>query len=357
MKVKQSKSQINQEQTVEVINIDNENGLEITMISLGATIISVKQADKTGKKDEITLGFDTPAEYHEKRKFFGASIGRFGNRIANGRFSLNGREYFLATNNGVNHLHGGISGFDRKIWKTMVTEKEEQVEVLFTYTSPDGEEGYPGTLKTEIKHTLTKDGRLKFEYKAETDEETIINLTNHTFWNLAGAGSGPIANQIFQSSADRYLPVDQGLIPTGEERSVEGTPFDFRKEKAFRKGFEEVENSAEFKNAPDPVTGYDHCFLLPEGTAGEMCWAGTFADTESGRRMEVFTNQPAFQLYTCGKMEETPIGGGKTAGPFGAFCIETENYPDSPNQPQFPSSVLKPGETYIHQTIHRFSVI
>ena len=329
--------------------INNEKGLEIVLISYGATLQSVKQADRNGKMEEITLGFDSPLEYYENRVYFGATIGRYGNRIAKGKFLLNSKEYTLAQNNGPNHLHGGFEGFNRKIWDAFPFEHHNSAGVLFKLTSPDGEEGYPGTLEVEMKYTITVDNEIIFEYKGETDQDTVINLTNHAFWNLGGAGT-TIDDQEFRSPAEGYIPVDSTLIPLGNIIPVENTPFDFRKEKTFREGFKEIE-TASGVNA-----GYDHCFVLPEHHSGQdLAFTASAYHEKSGRKMEIFTDQPGFQLYTCGGMEEIKIAGGKTAGNFGAFCVETQKFPDSPNQPAFPSTVLKKGETYIHRTVHRFS--
>ncbi|MBI9104237.1 MAG: galactose mutarotase [Spirochaetales bacterium] len=362
MKISKSLSEKYKNKEVEIYTIDNQKGLEISLMTQGATLISLQQADRNGDKDEITLSFDKPADYVKNRTFYGASIGRFGNRIAKGKFNLNGEKYTLATNNGPNHLHGGLEGFDRQIWEAAPFEEAGKAGVLFSRTSIDGEEGYPGNLKVEIKYTLTEEDRFEIEYKAVTDAETIINLTNHTYWNLAGAGSGPVSDQTFQSPADRFIPVNDELIPLGELRSVESTPFDFREEKTFGKGFQEVEESDAFKKAANPVFGFDHCFVLPEAEKSadtdseNLKNVGTVMDKKSGRKMEVRTNQPGFQLYTCGKMTDTKIANGRVAGSFGAFCLETQNFPDAPNQPNFPSSVLKPGETYFHKTVHIFSV-
>ncbi len=333
---------------IEIFGIDNQEGIRISLMTLGASLTSVKLPDRFERTGEVTLGFDTPEEYYNNRTFFGAAIGRYGNRIARGKFTLNGHEYNLAINNGYNHLHGGIEGFDRQIWEAEPFQGRRDAGVVFNRISPDMEEGYPGRLETEIKYTLTATGELKISYKARTDRETIINLTNHTFWNLAGAGSGTILNQHFKSPAEKYLPVDDTLIPLGELYSVKGTAFDFNSGMKFSEGLITL---------PD---GWDHCLILPENKESteesQLKVLGTVIDEKSGRKMEVFTDQPGFQLYTCGHMPETPISGGKTAGKFGAFCLETQNFPDAPNRKKFPSPVLKPGEIYIHNTVHHFSL-
>ena len=324
-------------------DIRSAGGTEISLISHGAVLASVKTPDRRGNSDEITLGFDTLEDYVANRRYFGATIGRYGNRIAGGRFSLNGTAYILETNNGPNHLHGGFDGFDRRLWDAEPFESSAEAGVLFTLVSPDGDQGYPGTLNVRLRYTLTDSGELRMEYEATSDGDTIINLTNHTFWNLAGAGSGTVRDHVFQSAATAYLPVDEVSIPLGEIRTVEKSPFDFRTAKPVGREIDSL-----------PV-GYDHCLVLPRPW-GEVRYAGTMTNPASGRKMELYTDQPGFQFYTAGYLPDgTPVSGGRQAGKFGAFCLETQNFPDAPNRPDFPRPVLRPGQVYRHRTIHRFS--
>ena len=322
----------------------NEHDLVVKLTDYGAIVVSVETPDREGKTENITLGFPRIKGYHARHPYFGATVGRYGNRIANGKFSINGREYDLAINNGDNHLHGGEVGFDKVMWNAEGVVKEDCLGVRFWRKSPDGEEGYPGNLDVTVEYLLTNDNELRVEYTATTDAATPVNLTNHTYWNLGGAGTGTILDHQLMIAADRYLPVDDGLIPTGELAPVAGTPLDFTKPAAIGSHIHEIE--------ADPV-GYDHCYVL-RSQDGTLALAARAKDPTSGRVMEVYTDQPGVQLYT-GNF----LGGAGSDGGYNqheAFCLETQHYPDSPNQPSFPTTILKPGDTYRTTTVHKFLV-
>jgi aldose 1-epimerase len=332
---------------VTVYTLINARALKARLIDFGATLISVETPDKEGKLANITLGFPNVDGYLARHPYFGSTVGRYGNRIAGGKFKLEGKEYTLATNNGPNHLHGGLKGFDAVMWKGEPIKEPSAVGVRFTYRSKDGEEGYPGNLDVTVTYTLTNNNELKIDYEAKTDKTTVVNLTNHAYWNLAGAGSGDILKHELTLNADQYLPIDDTSIPTGKPAAVKGTPFDFTTPHVIG------ERIGELKKDPHKTKGYDHCYVL-RGQQGKLELAARAKDPGSGRVMEIFTTEPGVQLY-CGNF----LGGG--AGEAGykqhdAFCLETQHYPDSPNQPQFPSTVLKPGDTYKSTTVHKFSV-
>jgi aldose 1-epimerase len=329
---------------VTVFTLTNSRGTKVRMIDYGATVISVETPDKAGKTANITLGFPTLAGYLERHPYFGSTVGRYGNRIAGGKFKLDGKEYSLATNNGPNHLHGGIKGFDAVLWKSQPVKGTDSVGVRFSYISPDGDEGYPGKLDVTTTYTLTANNELRIDYEATTDKATVVNLTNHAYWNLAGAGS---LKHELTLAADKYLPIDDTSIPTGKPAEVKGTPFDFTSKHAIGERIDQV------KKDPHKTQGYDHCYVL-RGQQGKLELAAKAKDPASGRVMEIFTTEPGIQLY-CGNF----LGGGAGEGGYKqheAFCLETQHYPDSPNQQAFPSTVLKPGEKYRSTTVHKFSV-
>jgi len=332
---------------LEQITMQNKNGLRVKMISYGATITSVETPDRNGKLANITLGFPEPAGYFQRHPYFGSTVGRYGNRIAKGKFKLDGKEYTLAVNNGDNHLHGGVKAFDAVNWSVEKVEKADSVGAKFTYLSPDGDEGYPGNLNAVVTYTLTNSDELKIDYEATTDKATVINLTNHAYWNLAGAGSGTILKHELMLNADKWIPVDAGSIPTGELAPVKGTAMDFTTPHLIG------ERINEMKKPPHTSKGYDHCFVL-RGQSGKLELAAKVKDPTSGRTMEVFTTEPGIQLYCGNFLDGDPKGNGHKQHE--AFCLETQHYPDSPNQPNFPSTVLKPGETYRSQTVHKFGV-
>jgi aldose 1-epimerase len=320
----------------------NSNGLVLKLTDYGATCVAVETPDRDGKNANINLGFDNVRGFEGKHPYFGATVGRFANRIAKGKFTLDGKEYSLATNNGPNHLHGGIKGFNRMLWKAEEVKGDKEVGVRFSYLSRDGEEGYPGNLQVTAFYTLTADDELKIEFTAKTDKPTVLNLTNHNYWNLNGAFSGSILDHVLMLTADKYLPVDDGLIPTGEMASVEGSPLDFRSPKPIGREIQKIKS--------DPV-GYDHCFVL-NNQEGDLALAARVKDPDSGRVMEVYTTQPGIQLYTGNFLSGNESEGG--AKQHEAFCLETQHFPDAPNQKNFSTAVLRPGESYKQTTVHKF---
>lgn len=334
-------------QEVTAFTLTNERRMKVRLMDYGATVISVETPDKNGKFANVTLSFPTLEGYLQRHPYFGSTVGRYANRIAKGKFELDGKEYSLAVNNGENHLHGGVKGFDAVLWKAAPVQMANAVGVKFSYTSPDGDEGYPGQLEVSATYTLNNANELRIDYFATTDKATVVNLTNHCYWNLGGAGSGDILKTQLTIAADKYLPIDAGSIPTGELASVKGTPFDFTMPRAIGDRIDEL------KKEPHTTKGYDHCFVL-RGQSGELELAARARDPVSGRVMEILTTEPGIQLY-CGNF----LGGGAGEGGFKqheAFCLETQHYPDSPNKPEFPRTVLKPGQTFKSSTLHRFSV-
>ncbi|MGA2797096.1 MAG: aldose epimerase family protein [Thermoguttaceae bacterium] len=334
---------------VDLYTLNNANGLKVKIITYGATITDVEVPDRAGKLENVALFRDSLADYMDKSTpYFGSTIGRYGNRIAKGKFTLDGKEYTLAKNNGENTLHGGLKGFDKVVWKAEPVKSKDSVGVKFTYISPDGEEGYPGTLTTQVTYSLTDKNELKMDYTATTDKPTVVNLTNHTYWNLSGAGSGDILGEEMMLNADSFLPVDAGLIPTGEIKPVKGTPMDFTTPKTIGSRIQQVGGNP---------GGYDHCYVLnkKEGK-NALTLVAKVDDPKSGRVMEIYTTEPAVQFYTGNFLDGKITAGGKTYQKHAAFCLETQHYPDSPNQRAFPSTVLRPGETYKHFTVHKFSV-
>lgn len=336
--------------SIDQYHLKNGNGMALDVITYGGRITSLKVPNKNAELENVVLGFSTLEDYLNDNPFFGALIGRFGNRIAKGKFTLDGTEYALATNDGPNHLHGGTMGFDRVVWKAEAIEGDEDSTLKLTYLSKDGEEGYPGNLQVVVTYTLTQDNTLEVSYEATTDKTTVVNLTQHAYFNLTGDFSKPILEQDIVINADAFLPVDATLIPTGEIRSVEGTPFDFRKQKNIGKDI--AANDEQLKLGQ----GYDHCWIL-NGGEDAMGFAASAYDESSGRFLEVFTNEPAIQLYTGNFLDGTlPMANGETYAHRTGFCLETQHFPDSPNQEEFPSVVLNPGEKYASKTAFKFSV-
>ncbi|MGB2806958.1 MAG: aldose epimerase family protein [Sedimentisphaerales bacterium] len=330
-------------QEVDLYTLTNTNGLKARITNYGAILVSLEVPDKNGKLADITLGFDTLDGYIPRHPYFGATVGRYANRIGGAKFKLNDVEYTLAANNGPNHLHGGIKGFDKVVWKAEdVTAESDRALVKLSYLSKDGEEGYPGNLACTVTYTLTKDDELKINYEAETDKTTILNLTNHSYWNLAGQGSGDILGHELMLNADKYTPVDEGLIPTGEIKSVKDSPMDFTRPMAIGSRIAQVEG------------GYDHNYVLKSG-GGTLALCARVYEPTSGRIMEIYTVEPGVQFYTGNFLDGTITGkSGKVYKKHYGFCLETQHFPDSPNKPDFPSVVLKPGDKYTTVTVHKF---
>ena len=332
---------------VDLYTLANAHSVTVKIMTYGGIITSLQTPDRRGKPGEIQLGFNTLDEYLKGHPYFGALCGRVANRIAGGKFSIDGKTYQLATNNGPNHLHGGEKGFDKKLWKARPIEEKGRVGVELSYVSLDGEEGYPGKLSTTVVYSLNDKNELTIDYTAQSDKPTPINLTNHTYWNLTDGGKSDVLAERLTLNADRYLPVDETMIPTGEIKPVRGTPMDFTRETAIGARIEQV--------GGEPG-GYDHCYVLNKKPGETLSFAARLVDPASGRVMEVFTTEPAIQLYTGNFLDGTLHSRGAKFGQRHAVCLETQHYPDSINQPQFPSTLLKPGQTYRHTTVHRFSV-
>lgn len=333
---------------VERFVVENSAGIVIEAISYGATLTSCRLPDRSGSVGEVTLGFETLEAYLADHPFFGATIGRFANRISNARFTLDGKQYDLTKNHGAHQLHGGSRGFNRVAWEAEAFGNPENAGVIFSRRSPDGEEGYPGNLDIRVTFTLTEDGELSFEYEAVTDQPTVVNLTNHSYWNLAGEKAGSVSEHEVRLNCDFFLPTDNDSIPTGEISPVEGTPMDFTSGKTVGRDWRQV------RGASDAVFGYDHCFVV----RGEGRRAlGSVTDPATGRAMDIETTQPGVQFYT-GNLLQGRIGRGeRKLSAHDALCLETQAFPDAPNKPQFPSAILRPGETYRHTTTHRFYTV
>ena len=327
---------------VHLYTMRSAHGMVVKVTNYGLIITEILVPDETGKAGDVVLGFDNFDRYLKGHPFFGAIAGRYANRIANAKFSLDGKEYTLAANNGKNHLHGGKVGFDKKLWAAKVLDGGENA-VEFTYTSKDGEEGYPGNLTLTVRYTLTDDNTLRIDYSATTDKKTVINVTNHSYFNLAG--SGTVLYHDLEIEADQYTPVDSELIPTGEIATVKGTPLDFTTP---HKIGERIEQTG--------LGGYDHNFVLRGGITNKPRLAARALDPKSGRVMEVFTTEPGVQLYTAIGLDGSIVGVGGVHYPkSGAFCLETQHFPDSPNKPNFPSVVLEPGKKFHSATAFKFS--
>jgi len=337
---------------VHAFTMRNARGIEMRVIDYGGIIVSLRTPDRAGNFADIVLGFDDLEGYVKSSPYFGAIAGRYANRIAKGQFTLDGTTYKLAVNNGPNALHGGLKGFDKVVWQAEPGADSSGVHLVLRYTSADGEEGYPGTLHATVTYTLTDRNELAIEYQATTDKPTPINLTNHSYFNLAGEGSGTVLGEVVTIDADRYVPVDTTFIPTGDLASVAGTPFDFRKPTAIGARIDQ----------PDPQLkngrGYDHTFVLnrPAGGAA-LVHAAHVVDATSGRTLDVATTEPGVQFYTGNFLDGKVVGKNGHAYPRrGGFCLETHHFPDSPNKPRFPSTILRPGETYHSRTVFTFGV-
>jgi aldose 1-epimerase len=333
---------------VDLYTLTNANGMQAGILTYGGTVVSLTAPDRNGKYADVVLGLDDLAAYKKGTAFFGALIGRYGNRIGHAQFTLDGKTYKLPANDNGNTLHGGPEGFDKRIWTAVPGSGPDGQTLELTYVSKDGEEGFPGTLTSKVVYTLTPKNELKIDYSATTDKPTVVNLTNHSYFNLAGQGEGDILGHEVMIAADRFTPVDDKLIPTGELRPVTGTPFDFTKPTAIGARIDANDEQIKFGK------GYDHNWVLNKG-AGGLTKAAEVTEPKSGRVMEVWTTEPALQFYTGNFLDGTLSGKGKTYPRRGAFCMETQHYPDSPNKPAFPTTELKPGEAYKTTTLYRFS--
>jgi aldose 1-epimerase len=346
---KQSFGKTEAGENVDLYTLRNTHGVEATITNFGGIVVSLKVPDRNGKFDDVVLGFKDLDSYLKPGPYFGALIGRYGNRIARGRFTLNGVEYKLAVNNGENHLHGGIKGFDKVVWTGKEMKTKAGPAVVLTYLSKDGEEGYPGNLNVRVVYTLTNNNELKIDYSATTDKDTVTNLTHHSYFNLAGEGNGDILNTRVTINGDRFVPTDAGSIPLGELRKVAGTPFDFLTAHAIGERINQDDEQIKFGG------GYDHTWVI-NGRQGAMRFAATAYDSTSGRVMQGWTTEPGMQFYTGNFLDGTLTGkAGKLYPRRSGFCFETQHYPDSPNQPSFPTTTLKKGATYKSTTIYRFS--
>jgi len=344
MRIKKEKfGQVGNEQ-VDLYTLTNGNGMMVKITNYGGIITSIEVPDKNGDTDDVVLGFDNLADYRKESPYFGAIVGRYANRIAAGHFTLDGKEYHLAINNGNNHLHGGLKGFDKVIWKATEIRNENNIGLQLSYMSKDMEEGYPGNLNVKVKYLLDKNNNLKVEYEATTDKPTYVNLSQHSYFNLAGKSGRDILDQYLWIDADRYTVVDKELIPIGELRSVTGTPMDFTRP---------LPIGGRIENVPG---GYDHNYVLNSGDS--LAKVAEVIDSVSGRKMEVFTNEPGIQFYSGNFLD------GSITGKYGVvyrknfgLCLEAQHFPDSPNHPEFPSTLLKPGEIYMQETVYKFGII
>lgn len=323
--------------------------LTVSILTYGGIIQSIQYPDKEGVVDDLVLGHDSMEGYLTHNPYFGGVIGRYGNRIAQGRFTIDGRSYQLAQNDGQNHLHGGLIGYDKVVWDVQRTATTPQPSITLHYMSPDGEEGYPGNLDTKVTYSLTEDDGLIIDYKATTDKTTVVNLTNHSYFNLGKNKSSILEHQLV-IMADRYLPVDETLIPVGEMRSVEGTPFDFSSSKTIGHDID-TDHEQLIRGG-----GYDHCWVVQDQPFREVALIATVYDEATGRHMEVWTTEPGVQFYTGNFLDGTIIGkNGIAYGRRSALCLETQHFPNAPNEPLFASTLLKPGDVYSSQTQYKFS--
>lgn len=333
---------------VDIYTLTNAKGMEARIMTYGGIVVSLKTPDRNGKFEDVELGFDSLEPYLKGHPFFGALVGRYGNRIGKGKFTIDGKEYKLLINNGENHLHGGKLGFDKRVWKAKEGKSAEGPTLELKYTSADMEEGYPGKLDVTVVYTLTNDNGLKIAYTAKTDKPTHVNMTNHSYFNLAGEGKGDILDHEIMINADRSTKVDKGLIPTGELANIKGTALDFT---APMKIGARINSSEEQMQIGQ---GYDHNYVI-NGGGKSLVLAARVSEPTSGRVMEVWTDQPGVQLYTGNHVNVAAGKGGKPYGKRSGFCLETQHFPDTPNKPEFPTTLLKPGETYRTTTIYKFS--
>ncbi len=328
---------------VQLFTLTNSHGNSVEMTNWGATIVTVNVPDRDGQLANVNLGFSELAGYLQRHPFYGSTVGRFCNRIGEGRFSLDGNEYTLVQNNSGNHLHGGTVGFDAQLWSAETITNDDRVGVRFKLNSPDGQEGYPGTLEVTAEYTWDDENQLAYTFTATTDKPTVVNLTNHAYWNLSGVGSGKITGHVLELEADQSLDVNETLVPTGRMLEVDDTPLDFRNPRPIGDAIDQL-----------PATkGYDHCYVV-RGKKGTLRAAARVVDPKSGRTMDVWTTQPGVQLYTGNH-----LGGNESSNGYGShegFCLETQHYPDAPNKPEFPSTRLNPDQTLTETTVHRFGI-
>lgn len=335
---------------IDLITLRNQNGMEVRAMTYGGIILSLKVPDRSSQVDDVVLGHDAAAGYFANAPYFGAIVGRYGNRIAKGRFTLDGHEYALATNNGVNHLHGGNKGWDQAVWNAEPFQDKRGVGVVLTHASPDGDEGYPGAVKATVTYTVTDTNELRVDYLATADKPTVINLTQHSYFNLAGLKGTDVLGHQLMIAADRYTPVDEGLIPTGELAPVLGTPLDFRQRTPIGARIDQTHVQLQRGN------GYDHNFVLTRQGDG-LALAARVLEPITGRTLEVTTTEPGVQFYSGNFLDGTIAGkGGARYGRRAGFCLETQHYPDSPNHSNFPSTVLRPGQEYRSTTVFKFGV-
>ncbi|THU36075.1 galactose mutarotase [Niastella caeni] len=327
---------------VQLFTLTNKNGVTVGITNYGGIVTSWVTPDKNGNKSSVVVGMDSLSEYLKKPPYFGAIIGRYGNRIGDAKFTLDGKPYTLAANNGKNNLHGGNKGFDKVVWDA-TPSADSTPALTLSYLSKDGEEGFPGNLKVTVVYTLTDDNELNIDYTAETDKATPVNLTNHSYFNLTGSTENTILNHSLMINADHYTPVDTGLIPTGEIKAVKGTPFDFTKAEIIGSRIDAVPG------------GYDHNFVLNRKDSS-MQLVAVLSDSVSGRKLEVFTTEPGIQFYSGNFLNGAFVSGGKPVNLRTALCLETQHFPDSPNKPKFPSTILQPGQKYHTVTTYKISV-
>ncbi|MDZ7330564.1 MAG: galactose mutarotase [candidate division KSB1 bacterium] len=335
---------------VDLYTLTNSNGVTVQITNYGGIVTSLLVPDKNGKIGDVVLGYDNLDGYLKASPYFGCIVGRYGNRIAKGKFTLNGKTYNLATNNGPNHLHGGVRGFDKVVWQAKPIKSQDAVGLELSYLSPDGEEGYPGNLSVKVTYTLTNENALHIDYEASSDQPTICNLTHHSYFNLKDGGASPILDHELMLNADYFTPVDETLIPTGELRPVDGTPFDFRRPTPIGARINVDDEQIKYG------LGYDHNFVL-NGNMGELRMVGKLREASTGRVMEIWTTEPGLQFYSGNFLDGSIIGkNGTTYYHRHGLCLETQHFPDSPNHPNFPSTVLNPGEKYQTTTIYKFMV-
>lgn len=335
---------------IDLYRLSNSNGIEATITNYGGRVVTLKTPDRHERFEDIVLGFDNLDGYVAKNPYFGALVGRYANRIANAEFTIGKKNYHLAKNNGPNSLHGGLKGFDQAVWNGNIVETDEGPALELSYLSPDGEENYPGNLSATVRYTLTGKNELKIDYRATTDKETILNLTNHSYFNLAGHAAGSVLNHLVMINADEFTPVNEHLIPTGERRRVAGTPFDFRKLEAIGKGIDEKDQQLKYG------IGFDHNYILNKSHS-VLVPAARVTEPTTGRTLEVATTEPGMQFYTGNHLDGSVHGKGDAVYGFrSGFCLETQHFPDSPHHPEFPSTELKPGQEYRGTTVFTFSI-